>query len=122
MTLFMHSIEYLQKRIDEEIAGLNFNLEPKELYDPIAYMLSIGGKRLRPALALLSCDVFGGDIEKAIFPALAIETFHNFTLIHDDIMDNAPIRRGHTTVYKNAIPMLPFFQVMRCLPKLMSFL
>ncbi|MFA6923883.1 MAG: polyprenyl synthetase family protein [Bacteroidales bacterium] len=118
----MHSIEYLQKRIDEEIAGLNFNLEPKELYDPIAYMLSIGGKRLRPALALLSCDVFGGDIEKAIFPALAIETFHNFTLIHDDIMDNAPIRRGHTTVYKNAIPMLPFFQVMRCLPKLMSFL
>ena len=96
----MHSITYLQDRIDKEISQLDFNLEPKELYDPIAYMLSIGGKRLRPALALLSCAVFGGDIEKAMFPALAIEVFHNFTLIHDDIMDVAPIRRGYSTVYK----------------------
>ncbi|MBV7440516.1 polyprenyl synthetase family protein [Weeksellaceae bacterium TAE3-ERU29] len=74
--------------------------EPKELYEPINYILNIGGKRLRPIITLMGCDLFGGDLEKAIKPGLAIEFFHNFTLMHDDIMDDAPIRRGQTTVHE----------------------
>ena len=74
--------------------------EPAQLYNPIAYTLELGGKRIRPALLLLANDLFGGKDENAINAALAIEIFHNFTLVHDDIMDNAPIRRGKQTVYK----------------------
>ena len=74
--------------------------EPKNLYEPIDYILNIGGKRLRPILALLACDLFGGKVTKALDAALAIEMFHNFSLIHDDIMDAAPLRRGKTTVHK----------------------
>jgi geranylgeranyl diphosphate synthase type II len=70
------------------------------LYEPISYILSIGGKRMRPALLLLACDLFGGEVDKAIEPALAIEVFHNFTLMHDDIMDKAPLRRGKATVHE----------------------
>lgn len=74
--------------------------DPKELYEPINYILNIGGKRLRPIITLMGCDLFGGDLEEAVKPGLAIEFFHNFTLIHDDIMDDAPIRRGQTTVHE----------------------
>lgn len=73
--------------------------EPVNLYNPIHYILHLGGKRLRPVLALLTCDLFEGDVKKAFDAALAIEVFHNFTLIHDDIMDSAPIRRGKDTVH-----------------------
>lgn len=72
---------------------------PNELYDPCDYILGIGGKRLRPVLVLLGSNLFDGDDEKALKPALAIEYFHNFTLMHDDIMDEAPLRRGHQTVH-----------------------
>lgn len=74
--------------------------EPKNLYQPIEYILSLGGKKLRPILALLSADAFGVDYKKALDVALAIEVFHNFTLIHDDIMDDAPLRRGKITVHE----------------------
>lgn len=74
--------------------------EPQDLYEPISYMLSIGGKRIRPILTLLACDVFGKDFKQALQAAKAIEMFHNFSLIHDDIMDNAPLRRGQTTVHE----------------------
>jgi geranylgeranyl diphosphate synthase type II len=74
--------------------------EPNLLYEPIVYSLSQGGKRIRPLLTLMSCEMFGGDIEKALYPAVGVEIFHNFTLLHDDIMDKAPIRRGQPTVYK----------------------
>lgn len=74
--------------------------EPQDLYEPISYMLSIGGKRIRPILTLLACDVFGKDFKQALQAAKAIEMFHNFSLIHDDIMDNAPLRRGKTTVHE----------------------
>ena len=77
-----------------------FEREPIELYHPISYVLSIGGKRLRPAILLLSCYLFEDKYEKALPAALAIEIFHNFTLIHDDIMDNAPLRRGMQTVHE----------------------
>lgn len=73
--------------------------EPLNLYEPIHYILQLGGKRLRPVLTLLTCDIFGGDVKKAYDAALAVEVFHNFTLIHDDIMDSAPIRRGKETVH-----------------------
>lgn len=74
--------------------------EPKNLYEPIHYILQIGGKRLRPVLTLITCELFNGNIKEAYNAALAIEVFHNFTLIHDDIMDSAPIRRGKETVHK----------------------
>ena len=74
--------------------------EPVNLYEPIYYILQLGGKRLRPVLTLMTCEIFNGDIKKAYDAALAIEVFHNFTLIHDDIMDSAPIRRGKATVHK----------------------
>ncbi|WP_372793307.1 polyprenyl synthetase family protein [Lutibacter sp.] len=74
--------------------------EPKNLYAPIQYILQIGGKRLRPILAIMTCDLFGENPQKAFDAALAIEVFHNFTLVHDDIMDSAPIRRGKETVHK----------------------
>ncbi len=79
---------------------MEFDKEPKELYEPIKYILSHTGKRIRPVLTLMACDLFSGDMEKALPQSIAIELFHNFTLIHDDIMDDAPIRRGKETVYK----------------------
>ena len=82
------------------MAKTNFNGHPKELYEPIAYTILQSGKRLRPMLCLLANEMFGGDEQQALWPALALETFHNFTLIHDDIMDKAPMRRGMPTVYQ----------------------
>src|SRR5690554_5997575 len=80
------------------------NKEPQQLYDPIRYILSLGGKRIRPALTLMVCDFLGNDFKKAIPAAMAIELFHNFTLMHDDIMDNAPLRRGAATVHEKWDP------------------
>ena len=74
--------------------------EPANLYEPIHYILQIGGKRLRPVLTLMTCDLFNGNLKQAYDAALGIEIFHNFTLVHDDIMDSAPIRRGKETVHK----------------------
>ena len=73
---------------------------PKNLYSPINYLLNLGGKRLRPILTLMSADIFGNNHSKAIDAALAVEIFHNFTLMHDDIMDSAPLRRGKATVHE----------------------
>ena len=96
----MKKLKDLQAIISDEINKLDFPVYPAKLYEPISYILSLGGKRMRPALLLLACDLFGGDVEAAIKPALAIEVFHNFTLMHDDIMDNAPLRRGRATVHE----------------------
>lgn len=85
-------LDFLQQKITIK--------EPKNLYKPVEYILQLGGKRLRPVLALLSADAFGENPKKALDVALAIEVFHNFTLLHDDIMDEAPIRRGQTTVHE----------------------
>jgi geranylgeranyl diphosphate synthase type II len=96
----MQTLEILQQRINKAFSDLEFKGMPPELYAPISYTLKLGGKRLRPFLVLASCDMFGGDIEDAVHPAIAIEIFHNFTLLHDDLMDQAPLRRGKETVYK----------------------
>lgn len=96
----MYSIQALQNIIIQAIEGKKYPEEPAELYEPMQYMMNLGGKRLRPALLLMGCDAFDGDIYQAVNPAIAIEVFHNFTLMHDDIMDNAPLRRGKTTVHE----------------------
>ncbi len=96
----MHSMKSLHHRIDEAFSAASFNHHPLQLYQPIAYTLDLSGKRLRPLLALMSCDLFGGEIENAVYPAMGVEIFHNFTLLHDDIMDNAPLRRGNATVHQ----------------------
>lgn len=95
----MYSISNLQQLITRAIAQQKYPVNPSELYEPISYLMNLGGKRLRPALLLMATDLFKGDVEKAIKPALAIEVFHNFTLMHDDIMDKAPLRRGNPTVH-----------------------
>jgi geranylgeranyl diphosphate synthase type II len=96
----MTDLRKLQALISTSVNELTYPEYPGQLYEPITYILSLGGKRMRPALLLMACELFGGDVNKAIKPALAIEVFHNFTLMHDDIMDNAPIRRGKTTVHE----------------------
>ena len=96
----MTELSDLQAIISDAVDKLSYPKYPEQLYEPLTYILSIGGKRMRPALLLMACELFGGDINKAIPPALAIEVFHNFTLMHDDIMDNAPLRRGKTTVHE----------------------
>lgn len=97
----MFTISELDRYVENGLSALNLKLEPRELYEPIEYMISIGGKRLRPELCLLTYNLFSDKIEKPIlYPALALEIFHGFTLIHDDIMDQAELRRGQQTVYR----------------------
>lgn len=95
----MSNIAQYQKQIEEALKGKQYGSSPKELYQPIEYIMSLGGKRMRPVLVYMACDFFGGDTNKALHPALSIELFHNFTLVHDDIMDRAPLRRGQSTVH-----------------------
>ena len=100
----MNTLKDLQILIEDAVNELQYPLYPAELYEPITYILSVGGKRMRPALLLMACDLFDGDVKAAVPPALAIEVFHNFTLVHDDIMDNAPLRRGKVTVHEKWNP------------------
>jgi len=94
------TIDKALKLINKEIESLDFGKEPAELYDPIYYIMGLGGKRMRPLLTLLAHNLFSEETEKALKPAVAIEVFHNYTLVHDDIMDNAPLRRGNATVHE----------------------
>jgi geranylgeranyl diphosphate synthase type II len=96
----MHSINQYQEFIADYLESQYETKEPKNLYDPIHYILGLGGKRMRPVLTLMSAEVFDADYKKALPAALAVEVFHNFSLIHDDIMDDAPLRRGNVTVHE----------------------
>ena len=96
----MESMKHYQDYFDKHLKSYNQSKTPKNLYEPVQYVLEIGGKRLRPILTLITADCFGGNISDSLNAALAIEVFHNFTLIHDDIMDNAPLRRGKQTVHE----------------------
>lgn len=96
----MHSIKQYQEFISEYLSEQQIVREPKNLYEPISYILALGGKRIRPTLTLMTAEIFGTDYKKALPAALAIEVFHNFSLIHDDIMDDAPLRRGNETVHE----------------------
>ena len=96
----MYSNKELVEKIECAVENLRLNKKPDGLYDPISYVLSIGGKRIRPTLLLLAYNLYGEEIEKAMSAALAVETYHNFTLLHDDLMDCADKRRGKDTVHK----------------------
>ncbi|WP_313384084.1 polyprenyl synthetase family protein [Chishuiella sp.] len=96
----MYSFDKFHELVTETIDRNPFSKTPEELYEPMDYILNIGGKRIRPILTLLGTDLFDGNVEDALKPSLAIEFFHNFSLIHDDIMDNASLRRNKTTVHE----------------------
>jgi geranylgeranyl diphosphate synthase, type II len=96
----MHSIYQYQEFISEYLNSQYETKEPKNLYEPIHYILGLGGKRMRPVLTLMSAEVFDADYKLALPAALAVEVFHNFSLVHDDIMDDAPLRRGNETVHE----------------------
>ncbi len=93
-------IQKYQELLSRGIENIGIKSEPKNLYDPVTYILSLGGKKLRPLLTLLSYSITKQDVEKVLDVALAVEVFHNFTLMHDDIMDEAPLRRGKPTVHE----------------------
>ncbi len=95
----MFTLLEAQNLVEKHIESISIPDAPSELYEPVKYVLSLGGKRIRPALVILACDLFSGAVESALFPAVAIEIFHNFTLLHDDIMDRSELRRGSPTVH-----------------------
>ncbi len=95
----MFTLLEAQALVEKHIQSVSIPDTPPELYEPVQYILSLGGKRIRPALVILACDLFAGAVETAIIPAVAIEIFHNFTLLHDDIMDRSELRRGSPTVH-----------------------
>ena len=95
----MYTLTEARNLIEKHIQTYSIPETPPQLYEPVRYVLSLGGKRIRPALVLLACDMFAGVVDSAMMPALAIEIFHNFTLLHDDIMDQSDLRRGHPTVH-----------------------
>lgn len=96
----MHAVSQYQEFVAEYLQSQLEIKEPKKLYEPIQYILGLGGKRIRPVLTLMSAEVFDVSYEKALPAALAVEVFHNFSLVHDDIMDDAPLRRGNVTVHE----------------------
>lgn len=96
----MYTYTDVKNKVEEEIKKLHIPVQPAGLYEPVNYILSLGGKRFRPCLSLLCANLFTENISAVVQPALALEVFHNFTLLHDDIMDNANMRRGHATVHE----------------------
>ncbi len=96
----MYAITELTQKINLAVENIQYNAEPKNLYDPIRYILSIGGKRVRPLLMLMGYNLYKEDVDAIMNNALALEAYHNFTLLHDDLMDKSPIRRGQPTVYR----------------------
>ena len=96
----MYTSEELLSKINQFLADLPYDRKPSSLYEPIRYVLSMGGKRIRPTLMLLAYQLYKDDPEAILMQAVALETYHNYTLLHDDLMDNADLRRGHETVHK----------------------
>lgn len=96
----MINADQILKLVNDYLVQLPYDRRPASLYEPIRYVLSMGGKRIRPVLMLLSYNLFKEDPETILMPACALETYHNYTLLHDDLMDNADLRRGHATVHK----------------------
>lgn len=96
----MVTIEQLSELINNRLESLDYKRRPENLYSPIEYALGMGGKRLRPLLVLVACEMFGGNVDEALDMAVGIEMYHNHTLLHDDVMDNADVRRGRPTVHR----------------------
>ena len=126
----MYSSSELLKMVNNTIDSLPYDRKPAALYDPIRYVLSLGGKRLRPVLMLMAYNMYKDDVQNILMPAIAIETYHNFTLLHDDLMDRAEVRRGKPCVHKkwndNAailsgdnMLVLAFYRMIQCNEKYM---
>jgi len=96
----MYNADELLNKVNQFLEQLPYDRKPASLYEPIQYVLSLGGKRIRPVLTLLAYNLFKDDPERVLMPAIGLETYHNFTLLHDDLMDNADMRRGHETVHR----------------------
>ncbi len=96
----MYSSEELLAKVNDALSTLNYYRKPQSLYEPIKYVLSIGGKRVRPVLMLLGYNLYRNDVDEVISSALGIETYHNYTLLHDDLMDESDLRRGFPTVHR----------------------
>ena len=96
----MYTSSEILKKVNDALASLPYDRKPSSLYEPIEYVLSLGGKRILPVLTLLGYNLFKDDPEKIMMQALGLETYHNYTLLHDDLMDNADLRRGHETVHR----------------------
>ena len=119
----MKNNDQILNLFENYLAQIQFPEEPEQLYKPILYSMSGGGKRIRPTLLLLACEAFGGDVQQALPAAAAVEMFHNFTLLHDDIMDNAEVRRGKPSVYAswgNNVAILSGDAMMICSYRLLS--
>ncbi|SEE40540.1 polyprenyl synthetase family protein [Prevotella sp. lc2012] len=100
----MYTSDELLKKVNEALEALTYDRQPMSLYEPIRYVLSLGGKRVRPVLMMLAYNLFREDPERIMTQAIGLETYHNFTLLHDDLMDHADMRRGHETVHKKWNP------------------
>ena len=96
----MLKAEEILTKVNTFLDNIPYDRKPQSLYEPIKYVLSMGGKRIRPVLMLLAYNLFKDDPESILMPACALETYHNYTLLHDDLMDNADLRRGHQTVHR----------------------
>ena len=119
----MKNNDQILNLFENYLAQIQFPEEPEQLYKPILYSMSGGGKRIRPTLLMLACEAFGGDVQQALPAAAAVEMFHNFTLLHDDIMDNAEVRRGKPSVYAswgNNMAILSGDAMMICSYRLLS--
>ena len=96
----MYTSEQILEIVNQGISSMQYQRKPEGLYAPIKYVLSLGGKRIRPVLMLMAYNLYKEDVKSILSPALAIETYHNYTLLHDDLMDKADVRRGKPTVHK----------------------
>lgn len=106
--------EILQK-INSYLDNMPYERKPQSLYAPIKYVLSMGGKRIRPSLVLMAYNLYKDDPESILSQACGLEIYHNYTLLHDDLMDNAAMRRGHQTVHVNGTPIRPCSQATACM-------
>lgn len=124
----MYSSDEILKKVNASLVALSYDRRPYSLYEPIQYVLSLGGKRIRPVLMLLAYNLFREHPEEIMSQALGVETYHNYTLLHDDLMDNADLRRGHETVHKrwddnkailsgDSMLVLAYQRVAQCDPK-----
>ena len=127
----MDALKRYVQPVEDALAQLALEQQPENLYQPMRYLLNIGGKRIRPALALMAAEAFGAEAHKALPQALAVELFHNFSLMHDDIMDKAPLRRGQATVHQkwdlntailsgDGMLILAYQQLAQCEPALVA--
>lgn len=96
----MYTSAQILEKVEQALGSLPYERKPEGLYAPVRYVLSLGGKRIRPVLMLMGYNLYKDDVERIIMPALGLETYHNYTLLHDDLMDRADVRRGHATVHR----------------------